>query len=116
MLVVASGLLAQSLAFTPSPLYQRSTGIKQFAHSNPDDINEATFDQLLNHSNPSQGTFSQRYWWDASHWNGPGSPVFLFNVGEVNADGFTGYLEENTISGRYAKEFGGAVIVIERKS
>jgi len=35
----------------------------------------ATFDQLIDHKNPSLGTFKQRYWWNTTHWNGPGSPA-----------------------------------------
>ena len=38
-------------------------------------IQESTFQQLLDHSNPSLGTFSQRYWYNAEWWGGPGSPV-----------------------------------------
>ncbi|KAK1756746.1 hypothetical protein QBC47DRAFT_377547 [Echria macrotheca] len=37
----------------------------------------ATFDQLIDHSNPGLGTFKQRYWWNTTHWAGPGSPVCL---------------------------------------
>jgi hypothetical protein len=35
----------------------------------------ATFQQLIDHSNPSLGTFPQRYWWNTTYWKGPGSPV-----------------------------------------
>jgi len=38
---------------------------------------KGVFQQLLNHSNPAQGTFSQSYWWSSQFWNGPGSPVSL---------------------------------------
>lgn len=33
------------------------------------------FEQLIDHSNPSLGTFSQQYWWNSTYWKGPGSPV-----------------------------------------
>lgn len=36
---------------------------------------QATFQQLIDHSNPSLGTFSQRYWWSSEWWTGEGSPV-----------------------------------------
>lgn len=36
--------------------------------------NEA-FQQFIDHSNPKLGTFSQRYWWNSTYWDGPGSPV-----------------------------------------
>jgi len=35
----------------------------------------STFQQLLNHSDPSLGTFSQTYWYSFEFWKGPGSPV-----------------------------------------
>lgn len=124
ILTAAVGLLAQvvpSLALIPKPpltaagIQRRSRGIKQHTHPKPDLVNNGTFDQLLDHSDPSKGTFKQRFWWDASHWKGPGYPIFLFNVGETAADGYTGYLEEGTLTGHYAKELDGAVIVIERE-
>lgn len=37
----------------------------------------ATFPQLIDHSDPSLGTFPQRYWWNTTYWKGPGSPVWL---------------------------------------
>lgn len=37
--------------------------------------NETTFEQLIDHDDPSLGTFSQRYWWNAEFYTGPGSPV-----------------------------------------
>lgn len=33
------------------------------------------FTQLLDHSDPSKGTFQQQYWWNSEFWKGPGSPV-----------------------------------------
>ena len=36
---------------------------------------QSTFEQLLDHSDPSLGTFSQSYWWNSEWWDGPGSPV-----------------------------------------
>jgi hypothetical protein len=35
----------------------------------------AFFTQLLDHDNPSKGTFQQKFWWNAQWWEGPGSPV-----------------------------------------
>jgi hypothetical protein len=117
----AAFVLAQVVpALGVSPLASRGLGIKSsgqkaVAHPNPEAVGQATFDQLLNHSMPSSPTFKQRYWWDATYWGGPGSPVFLFNSGESAADDFTGYLTNATIPGLYAQKFGGAVILIERR-
>ena len=41
------------------------------------DGGSATFEQLIDHTNPSIGTFPQRYWWNTTFWKGPGSPVCL---------------------------------------
>lgn len=35
----------------------------------------AFFTQILDHDNPSKGTFQQKFWWNAQYWEGPGSPV-----------------------------------------
>ncbi|KAK1771687.1 serine carboxypeptidase S28-domain-containing protein [Phialemonium atrogriseum] len=120
LLAVAAGLLAQAVPSVSQllgggALHGRPRGIKQQTHSDPDLVKNGTFDQLLDHNDPGKGTFKQRYWWDASEWGGPGSPIFLMNPGETAADGYKGYLEDGTITGRYAKEFGGAVILIEHR-
>ncbi|KAI6359661.1 hypothetical protein MCOR25_006989 [Pyricularia grisea] len=91
------------------------SGIKAVVHPHPQLVGSDTFDQLLDHHNPSKGTFKQRYFWDASSWAGPGSPVFLFNPGEDSADGYVGYLDNHTLPGLYADTFQGAVIVIEHR-
>jgi hypothetical protein len=39
---------------------------------------DAYFTQLLDHDNPSKGTFQQRYWYNTQFWAGPGSPVSVF--------------------------------------
>lgn len=33
------------------------------------------FEQLLDHDDPSKGTFKQHYWWNSQWYAGPGSPV-----------------------------------------
>lgn len=40
----------------------------------------------------------------------------MFQAGETSADGFQGYMENITISGVYAQEFGGAGVILERES
>jgi hypothetical protein len=35
----------------------------------------ATFEQLIDHNNPSLGTFSQFYYYSTEFYKGPGSPV-----------------------------------------
>ncbi|GKT85537.1 serine-type peptidase [Colletotrichum tofieldiae] len=87
-------------------------GLRPRAHSG-NQVHNGTFDQLLDHTNPSRGTFKQRYWWNAEHWGGPGYPVFMINGGEGDASGLTGYLENRTVTGLYAETYKGAVILIE---
>lgn len=75
-----------------------------------------TFDQLLEHSNPSLGTFKQRYWYGTEYWKGPGSPIVLVDPGEQAADGFNRtYTTLNRLPGLFAKEIGGAVIILEHR-
>lgn len=75
-----------------------------------------TFDQLLDHSNPSLGTFKQRFWYGTEYWKGPGSPIYLVNPGEQAADGFNvTYTSQQRLTGRFAKETGGAVVVVEHR-
>jgi hypothetical protein len=33
------------------------------------------FTQLLDHDDPSKGTFQQKFWYNSQYWAGPGSPV-----------------------------------------
>jgi hypothetical protein len=47
---------------------------EEFA-SNDSTIYNATFEQLIDHENPSLGTFSQFYYYSTEFWNGTGSPV-----------------------------------------
>ncbi|KAI0158890.1 peptidase S28 [Pestalotiopsis sp. NC0098] len=97
-------------------IHQRSKrfGLKTASMENLDLIGNATFEQYLDHSDPSLGTFEQRYWWDGSNYK-TGGPVFVFNPGESAADDMIGYLANDTVPGRYAQEFNGAAIVIEHR-
>ncbi|KAI8624529.1 serine carboxypeptidase S28 [Xylariaceae sp. FL1651] len=77
-------------------------------------VGKGTFDQLLDHNDPTKGTFKQRYWWNAEFFEEDG-PVFLFSPGETNADNAVGYVQNNTLPGYYAQQFKGAVIVLEHR-
>ncbi|KAF7792825.1 hypothetical protein EIP86_003925 [Pleurotus ostreatoroseus] len=72
------------------------------------------FDQLIDHTNPSLGTFQQRYWttWE---WYESGGPIVLFTPGEANAEGYTGYLVNGTINGQIAQQELGATVVLEHR-
>jgi hypothetical protein len=93
VLAAAAFLLAQVVSTTPvekrlayPPQLRKRWGMKAQTDVDIDLVGNGTFTQLLDHTNPAAGTFKQRYWWDASNWKGKGSPVFLFNCGEDNAD------------------------------
>ncbi|KAJ7591573.1 peptidase S28 [Mycena floridula] len=72
------------------------------------------FDQLIDHQNPSRGTFKQRYWHTWEFYE-PGGPIILSTPGESNADGFEGYLTNSTINGLIAQQQKGATVVIEHR-
>ncbi|KAJ5570136.1 uncharacterized protein N7459_009566 [Penicillium hispanicum] len=108
LLFALSGSTVQA-AIAPKPIAPRSEAASTATYG------ESTFEQLLDHSNPSLGTFSQRYWWNSEWWDGEGSPVVLFTPGEEAAGGYTGYLSNETITGLYAQEIKGAVLLIEHR-
>ncbi|TFY66062.1 hypothetical protein EVG20_g5021 [Dentipellis fragilis] len=72
------------------------------------------FNQLIDHNNPSLGTFSQRYWLSREYYE-PGGPMVLFTPGESNADEFTGYLTNMSMTGLIAQQEHGVTIVLEHR-
>ncbi|ROW08683.1 hypothetical protein VPNG_06442 [Cytospora leucostoma] len=76
---------------------------------------QGVFQQLLDHNDPTLGTFNQSYWWSSQYWKGPGSPVVFFTPGEVAAEDYTGYLTNETITGLFGQAIGGAVILLEHR-
>ncbi|CAK7205803.1 hypothetical protein SEUCBS139899_008582 [Sporothrix eucalyptigena] len=82
--------------------------------TNPN-LGQSTFQQLIDHTNPSLGTFSQSYWYNTEYWTGPGAPVVLFTPGESAAADYGGYLTNRTITGLFAQAIGGAVVMFEHR-
>lgn len=76
---------------------------------------QGVFEQLLDHNDPSLGTFTQSFWWSSEYWTGPGAPVVFFTPGEIAAAGYTGYLTNKTITGLFAQAIGGAVVMLEHR-
>lgn len=72
------------------------------------------FDQLIDHNDPSKGTFQQRYWHTAEYYQ-EGGPIIFMNAGEVNAAPYYGYVTNSTINGVIAQKYGGAAIVLEHR-
>ena len=59
--------------------------VKKHQHSlqaRHDLINENTIEQPVDHFEPSQKTFKQRYWVNANYWRKNDGPVFLYIGGE----------------------------------
>ncbi|KAF7375194.1 hypothetical protein MSAN_00406000 [Mycena sanguinolenta] len=77
------------------------------------------FDQILDHSNPSLGTFQQRFWFYEGYYK-EGGPIILVqrqNLRRYGPDAslYTGYLLNETITGAMAYAVGGATIVLEHR-
>ncbi|KAL2072372.1 hypothetical protein VTL71DRAFT_11715 [Oculimacula yallundae] len=73
------------------------------------------FTQLLDHNDPTKGTFQQKFWWNTEFYAGPGSPIFLFTPGETWAQQYAdgGWLTNGITPNRYAEEMKGAIVMIE---
>nr|POE51727.1 putative extracellular serine carboxypeptidase [Quercus suber] len=78
-------------------------------------LGNTTFTQLIDHDDPSLGTFEQFYYYSSEYWKGPGSPVILFTPGEINATGYQSYLTINRTTGVLAQKIGAAVICLEHR-
>ncbi|KAF8258280.1 serine carboxypeptidase S28-domain-containing protein [Lactarius quietus] len=72
------------------------------------------FDQYIDHSNFTLGTFQQRYWMSWEFYQ-PGGPIILSTPGEEDATCFMGYLTNKTINGQIAQQQQGATILIEHR-
>ncbi|GLB34086.1 putative to MEROPS serine peptidase family S28 [Lyophyllum shimeji] len=72
------------------------------------------FDQLIDHNNPSLGTFKQRFWHTYEFYE-PGGPIILTTPGEANADGYYPYLTNFSIHGQIAQQQNGSTILLEHR-
>ncbi|KAF9535131.1 serine carboxypeptidase S28-domain-containing protein [Crepidotus variabilis] len=72
------------------------------------------FNQLIDHNNPELGTFEQRFWHTYENYE-PGGPVIFTTPGEVNADGYTAYLNNLTINGLLAAQQNGTTVFFEHR-
>ncbi|KAJ7603739.1 serine carboxypeptidase S28-domain-containing protein [Roridomyces roridus] len=73
-----------------------------------------TFQQLIDHNNPSLGTFTQRYWHTYEFYE-PGGLIVLATPGESNAAPFATYITNITIIGQIAQQENGAAIILEHR-
>ncbi|KAG5733082.1 putative serine protease K12H4.7 [Termitomyces sp. T112] len=72
------------------------------------------FDQLIDHNNPSLGTFKQRFWHTYEFYE-PGGPIILMTPGEANAQGYFTYLTNSTINGQIAQQQNASVVILEHR-
>ncbi|KAF9029461.1 hypothetical protein BDZ89DRAFT_1159835 [Hymenopellis radicata] len=73
------------------------------------------FDQLIDHNNPSLGTFKQRFFFSAEFYE-PGGPIILENAGEGNADdSWRAFLPDLDMQGKIAQSVSGASIQMEHR-
>ncbi|OAA57779.1 Peptidase S28 [Cordyceps fumosorosea ARSEF 2679] len=81
----------------------------------PCPIEAATFDQLIDHDDPSLGTFKQRYWVNNEFYAGQGAPIVVNAPGENAADYMVWYGTNWTLPGTFAQKIKGAAIVMEHR-
>lgn len=107
-------LILASLGIQASALLPRRSILPRMATT--DDIKIAEFPQLIDHGNPSLGTFQQKYYYQAASWKGPGSPIILFASGENNASDTSGLIvSEFGTYGVLAEQIGAAAIALEHR-
>lgn len=72
LLPLLLGLVTPATAFLarPQPPHRLIA-----THTNFSLGGNGTFDQHIDHANPSLGTFKQRFYYNTTWWGGPGSPV-----------------------------------------
>ncbi|KAI0065544.1 peptidase S28 [Artomyces pyxidatus] len=98
----------------PRPLTRLSDFNANTGEAIPSEDTQYTFDQLIDHTNPSLGTFKQRYWVSQEFYS-PGGPIVLTTPGEETADGYLGYLDNGTVVGAIAQQQNGASVVLEHR-
>lgn len=107
-------LAAQVFADPKSYYYERAQSKQLQSKKNiaaPDSVREATFLQLIDHNNPTVGTFRQRYYIDESYGFYNNSPVFFYLCGEAACD-------ENQLNGAIrdiAKKFNAKLVALEHR-
>ncbi|KAG9018022.1 hypothetical protein FRB90_012581 [Tulasnella sp. 427] len=76
---------------------------------------EYYFDQLIDHNNPSLGTFKQRYFFSDQYYTGQGAPIVFGTPGEQSADGFYTDLTGDSIMRSMMQTLGAGGIMLEHR-
>ncbi|KAF4449036.1 hypothetical protein F53441_7686 [Fusarium austroafricanum] len=102
--------LRQDVHFEASPESQLKT------RDDLPGVVSGTFDQLIDHANPSLGTFKQRYWYGLTYANGTNPPVVFISPSDRDAEEATFWLQDDyVIGGMIAKRIGAAMIMLENR-
>lgn len=91
-----------------------SSSARSIADGNGVDF-EYWFEQLIDHNNPSSGTFRQRYFFSDQYWKGDGSPIILQTPGETPADGVLQMIQRGYLHSKMMVQLGAAGVILERK-
>lgn len=108
--------LAPSDAAPTSTSSQSSSSSSARSNVEGNDANlEYWFEQLIDHNNPSAGTFKQRYFFSDQYWKGDGSPIILQTPGERPADDSFQMMQRGFLQSKMMLELGAGGVVLERK-
>ncbi|KAG8902532.1 hypothetical protein FRB99_004367 [Tulasnella sp. 403] len=110
---------AVSIVATQQPTTSRVrtlSAAKNATNDKPPPLPNYFFDQLLDHHNPSLGTFKQRYFFNDTLWKGQGSAIVILNPGEQSADGFDLELTSlGSLQRVLMESLGAAGVIIEHR-
>ncbi|GKU09216.1 serine carboxypeptidase [Fusarium langsethiae] len=112
-------------------LLQPGQGLKQQARFEPfaetqlhtrqqgDDtagVIDGVFHQLIDHDNPSLGTFEQRYWYSLNYANGSNTPVVFISPVDAEAEQVKFWLHDDyVIGGMIARRIGAVMLMLENR-
>ncbi|KFG79118.1 putative serine peptidase [Metarhizium anisopliae] len=112
---VLAELLVGASAAGNSHKYDRRSHIPARSNNGTAAPKAGLFDQLIDHNNPSLGTFKQRFWWSADSYGGPGSPIILEAPGEAAVDENLVNHSNETLTGLFAQTNKAAAITLEHR-
>lgn len=75
----------------------------------------AYFDQLIDHNNPSLGTFQQEYWYSDEYYGGPGRPIVMWAPSENTVTTESTDLSDRYLPGYYAKALNAGVVQLQHR-
>ena len=112
----ARALEASRSAKTSSLVLQDSTtGFVLEPLDTHSEFPEQFFEQPVDHTDPSQGTFKQRYWINTRHYvPGSGGPVIVLDGGETSGEDRLPFLDTGIVE-ILANATGGVGVVLEHR-